>query len=161
MNGRGSMVESGEVRGETRGGRDEVLEKILRQRERHRERSVFVRAGVVVAGGTISAFAGLLAVVAPEFGLPLLLLGLRLLALEFDRAARAYARAARLARGVGGRLRRLLPRSRRGVVLTVVVPVVVVAAAVAVLLAGGHCRERPRRAPRGYAKNELLEYERQ
>jgi hypothetical protein len=62
---------------------------------------VLVRVGVVVAGGTISAFAGLLAAIAPEFGLPLLLLGLRPLALEFDRAARAYARVARLARRVG------------------------------------------------------------
>ena len=144
MNVRGSLVESGEVREETRGERDEVLERVLRQRERHQERSVFVRVGVVVAGGTLSVFGGLLSF-APEFGLPLLLLGLRLLALEFDWAARAYARAARLARGVGGRLRKLLPRSKRGVVLTVVV----VAAAVAVLLIGGRCRERPRRAPRG------------
>ena len=131
MNVRGSLVESGEVREETRGERDEVLERVLRQRERHQERSVFVRVGVVVAGGTLSVFGGLLSF-APEFGLPLLLLGLRLLALEFDWAARAYARAARLARGVGGRLRKLLPRSKRGVVLTVVV----VAAAVVVLLIG-------------------------
>jgi len=137
VNGRGSMVEGGDVREETRSDREEVLEKILRQRERHRERSVFVRAGVVVAGGTTSAFAGLLAVVAPEFGLPLLLLGLKLLALEFDWAARAYARVARMARRVGGRLRKLLPRSKRGVVLTVVTTVVVVAAAVSVLLIGG------------------------
>ncbi len=132
MNGRGSLVESSEVRKETQGERDEVLERVLRQRERHRERSVLVRACVVVAGGTIGVFAGLLSVIAPEFGLPLLLLGLRLLALEFDWAAWAYARVARLARGVGGRLRKLLPRSKRGVVLTVVV----VAAAVVVLLIG-------------------------
>jgi len=63
---------------------------------------VLVRVGVVVAGGTISAFAGLLAAIAPEFGLPLLLLGLRLLALELDWAARAYARVARLACRVEG-----------------------------------------------------------
>ena len=57
----------------------------------------------------------------------LLLLGLRLLALEFDWAARAYAGVARLARKVGGRLRKLFPRSKRGIVLTVVVAAVVVA----------------------------------
>jgi hypothetical protein len=102
VSGRGSLVESSEVCKRRGGERDEVLERVLRQRERHPERSVFVRIGVVVAGGTISAFAGLLAVIAPEFGLPLLLLGLRLLALEFDWAARAYARVARLARRVGG-----------------------------------------------------------
>jgi hypothetical protein len=121
VNVRGSLVASSEVKEETHSERDEVLERILRQRERHQERSVFARIGVVVAGGAVSVFGGLLAVVAPEFGLPLLLLGLRLLALEFDWAARAYARVARLARRVGGRLRKLLPDSKRGVVLTVVV----------------------------------------
>ena len=134
VNVRGSLVESSEVREEMRGGRDEVLERVLGQRERHRERSVFVRAGVVVAGGAVSVFAALLAVIAPEFGVPLLLLGLRLLALEFDWAARAYARVAHVARGVGGRLRRLLPRSKRGVVLTVVVAAAVVVLPIGVSL---------------------------
>jgi hypothetical protein len=128
------LVESSEVREETRVERDEVLERVLGQRERHRERSVFARAGVVVAGGAVSVFAGLLAVIAPEFGLPFLLLGLRLLALEFDWAARAYARVARLARRVGGRLRKLLPRSKRGIVLTVVVAAAVVVLPIGVAL---------------------------
>jgi len=123
------LVEGGEVSEGARGERDGVLERVLGQRERHRERSVFARAGVVVAGGTVGVVGGLLALIAPEFGLPLLLLGLRLLALKFDCAARAYARVARLARGAGGRLRKLLPRSKRGVVLAVVVA----AAAVVVL----------------------------
>lgn len=134
VNVRGSLVESGELREEMQGGRDEVLERVLGQRERHRERSVFVRAGVVVAGGAVSVFAALLAVIAPEFGVPLLLLGLRLLALEFDWAARAYARVARVARGVGGRFRRLLPRAKRGVVLTVVVAAVAVVLPIGVSL---------------------------
>jgi hypothetical protein len=134
VNVRGLLVESSEVREETRVERDEVLERVLGQRERHRERSVFARAGVVVAGGAVSVFAGLLAVIAPEFGLPFLLLGLRLLALEFDWAARAYARVARLARRVGGRLRKLLPRSKRGIVLTVVVAAAVVVLPIGVAL---------------------------
>jgi hypothetical protein len=134
VNDRGSLVESSEVREETLSEREEVLERVLRQRERHLERSVFARAGVVVAGGTISVFAALLTAIAPEVGLPLLLLGLRLLALEFDWAARAYARVARLARGVEGRLRKLLPRSKRGVVLTVVVTAAVVALPIGVAL---------------------------
>ena len=91
MNGRGSLVESSGVREETQGERDELLESVLRQRDRHWERPVFARVGV--AGGTVSVFAALLSVITPEFGLPLLLLGLRLLALEFDWAVRAYARA--------------------------------------------------------------------
>ncbi len=134
LNVRGSLVESSEVREQTRGGPDGELERVLGQRERHRERSVFVRAGVVVTGGAVSVFAALLAVIAPEFGVPLLLLGLRLLALEFDWAARAYARVARVACGVGGRLRRLLPRSKRGVVLTVVVAAAVVVLPIGVSL---------------------------
>jgi hypothetical protein len=134
MNGRGSLVGSSEVREETRGERHEVLERVLGQRERHRERSVFVRGGVVVAGGTVSLLACLLAVIAPEFGLPLLLLGLKLLALKFDWAARAYARVARLARTVGGRLRKVLPRSKRSVVLAVAVVVAVVVLPIGVAL---------------------------
>jgi hypothetical protein len=102
VNVRGSRVERSKVWEETPGEHEETLERALRQRARHRDRSVVLRAAVVALGGTIGVFAGLLAVVAPEFGLPLLLLGFRLLALEFDWAARAYARAARLARGVGG-----------------------------------------------------------
>ena len=129
VNVRGSLIESSEEQDETRGERDEVLGRVLGHRRSHRERSVFVRVGVVVAGGTLSVFAGLLSVIAPEFGLPLLLLGLKLLALEFDWAARAYARVARLARRVGGRLRKLLPRSKRDAVL-----MLVVVAAVAVQL---------------------------
>jgi hypothetical protein len=127
VNVRGSSVKNGEAHEETRGKRDEVLERVLRQRERHRKRSLFERACVVVAGGTIGVFAGPLAAIAPEFGVPLLLLGLRLLALEFDWAARFYVRVARMARGVGGRLRKLLPRSTPGVVLAVVLAAAVVA----------------------------------
>jgi hypothetical protein len=134
VNGRGSQAEGDEVREETCGEYGEVLQRVLRQRERHRERSVLVRGGVVVGGGTVSLLACPLAVIAPEFGLPLLLVGLRLLALEFDWAARAYARVARLARRVGGRLRKLLPRSKRGVVLTVVVVAALVVLPIVVTL---------------------------
>lgn len=114
MDTQGTLLESSEARDVGYSEPDEVLQRVLGQRERHRGRSVFVRAGVVVAGGTVSVFAGLLSVVSPEFGLPLLLFGIRLLALEFDWAARVYARVARLARRGGGRLRKLLPRSKRG-----------------------------------------------
>ena len=59
VNVRGSLVESGELREEMQGGRDEVLERVLGQRERHRERPVFVRAGVVVTGGAKNKAIGL------------------------------------------------------------------------------------------------------
>lgn len=119
---------SGERPDEDVGGKvevDETLARVFERRERHRERSLFVRAGVVVAGGAVSLSAALLSVVTPELGLPLLLFGLRLLALEFDWAARLYAKVARLAKRVAGRFRKLLPTSRFGVAVAVVVLVTV------------------------------------
>lgn len=104
---------------------DETLARMFERRERHRGRSIFVRAGVVVAGGAVSLFAALLSVVAPEFGLPLLLVGLRLLALEFDWAARLYTKVAKLAKRVAGKLRKFWPKSKVGAALTVVALVVV------------------------------------
>lgn len=86
-----------EVEGEERG--DAVLQRVLLQRGRHRKRSIFVRAGIVIAGGAASVVAAPL-LLAPELGLPLLLFGLRLLALEFDWAARLYARVEKFARRV-------------------------------------------------------------
>ena len=109
-----------------------VMERVMRQRERHRERSVLVRAGVVVAGGAVSVFAAPLSLVVPELGLPLLLFGLRLLALEFDRAARLYVRVEKLARKILGFLKRLF-KSKRNIAIAVVIGIVV-AVAVRVLV---------------------------
>lgn len=113
------------VEGEERG--DAVLERVLIQREKHRGRSIFVRAGVVIAGGAISVFAAPLSVVAPELGLPLLLFGLRLLALEFDWAARLYVRVEKFARRVLGGLKRLF-KSKRNIAIAVVIGAVVAVA---------------------------------
>ena len=117
------------VEGEERG--DAVLERVLAQREKHRGRSIFVRAGVVVAGGAVSVFATPLSVLSPELGLPLLLFGLRLLALEFDWAVRLYVRVEKLARRVLGFFRRLLRsmfKSKRRIAITVVIMAVWTAA---------------------------------
>ena len=110
------------VKREERG--DEVMERVLLQREEHRGRSIFVRAGVVVAGGAVSVFATPLSVLSPELGLPLLLFGLRLLALEFDWAARLYVRVEKRARKVLGFFKRLLRsmfKSKRRIAITVVI----------------------------------------
>ena len=65
-------------------------------RERHRERSPALRA-VVIGGGWAAAVLGIaLVLVLPELGLPLLVVGLRLLALRYAWAARAYLPVARL-----------------------------------------------------------------
>ena len=128
MESREKMAVEGEERGET------VLERVMRQREQHQQRSIFVRAGVVVAGGAVGVFAVPLSLPSPELGLPLLLFGLRLLALEFDWAAhlyaRVYVRAEKLARKGLGAFKRLLG-SKRGIAL-VVVSAIVMAVGVAV-----------------------------
>lgn len=108
-----------EVRGAGSAEVDATLARVFERRERHRERSIFVRAGVVVAGGAVSLFAALLSIITPEFGLPLLLFGLRLLALEFDWAARLYTKVAKLAKRVAGSLRKLWPKSKVGVALVI------------------------------------------
>jgi len=65
-------------------------------RERHRHRSHAARALTVVGGGLAGVVGALLLVPLPELGFPLLLVGLRLLALEYEWAARLYAPVARL-----------------------------------------------------------------
>lgn len=111
---------------------DAVLERVLAQRGRHRKRPILVRAGVVVAGGAVSVFAAPLSLVVPELGLPLLLFGLRLLALEFDRAARLYVRVEKFARRVLGFLKRLFSK-KRNIAIAVAIGAVV-ALAVRVLV---------------------------
>ena len=65
-------------------------------RRRHRERSTARRVATAV-GGWLAVVSGLLVVLPlPEIGLPLLLVGLRILALRYDWAARAYLPVARL-----------------------------------------------------------------
>ena len=65
-------------------------------RERHRNQRRGRRAAVIAGGWVVGAFGLLLVVPVPELGLPLLLVGLRLLALRYDWAARAYLPVARL-----------------------------------------------------------------
>jgi hypothetical protein len=117
----------GEVRGADSTEMDATLARVFERRERHRERSIFFRIGVVVAGGAVSLFAALLSIVTPEFGLPLLLFGLRLLALEFDWAARLYTKVAKVAKKVAGSLRRLWPKSKVGVAVVILALVAVAA----------------------------------
>ena len=55
-----------------------------------------MRALAVLGGGLVGLIGVVLVVPLPELGLPLLLVGLRLLALEYEWAARAYVPVARL-----------------------------------------------------------------
>ena len=84
----------------------------------------------MIAGGAISVFAVPL-LLAPELGLPLLLFGLRLLALEFDWAVRLYARVEKSARRLFGLLKRLYKsmfKSKRRIAVTVLIWAVVTVA---------------------------------
>jgi hypothetical protein len=68
---------------------------------------------------------------APELGLPLLLFGLRLLALEFDWAVRLYVRVEKLGRRLFGLLKRLYKsmfKSKRRIAVTVLIWAVVTVA---------------------------------
>lgn len=71
--------------------REEALGRVLARRARHRGRGLPLRVAVAVLAVVVLVASLPLVVVLPELGLPLLLWALSLLALEFDRAAQAYA----------------------------------------------------------------------
>ena len=71
--------------------RQAALARVMQQRSAGRARPVAVRIVVAAAGVLAALVAVPLVVVLPELGVPLLLLALRLLAVEFDWAARGYA----------------------------------------------------------------------
>ena len=80
------------------------VERLRQRKERHRQRSRLVRV-LVAAGGFLTVAGGISLLVLPGPGIPLLVVGLGLLALEFDWAEAAFVRtlekaeqAARLAR---------------------------------------------------------------
>jgi uncharacterized protein (TIGR02611 family) len=74
--------------------RPELLVKLQERKERHKQRNIFHRVAVVVAGVLIVA-AGIVMSLpgAPGPGIVTILLGLGFLALEFDRAERLLERA--------------------------------------------------------------------
>ncbi|MGW0251390.1 PGPGW domain-containing protein [Nocardia goodfellowii] len=67
-----------------------AMPRVIARRERHRRRSLFVRVPVATAGIVLGA-AGIPLLLIPELGIPAVLLGLRLLALEFEGATSAQA----------------------------------------------------------------------
>jgi uncharacterized protein (TIGR02611 family) len=81
-----------------------VDDRLRRRRERERARPLVVR-GLVVLAGFAAVLAGLALMVLPGPGIPVLILGLGLLSLEFDWAER-------LLRYVLQRAERVTPESR-------------------------------------------------
>ena len=72
-------------------GRDEALARVLAYREHGRSRAAVSRVALAVLGGALLIASVPLVIVLPEAGIPAILVGLRLLAVEVDWAARAYA----------------------------------------------------------------------
>jgi hypothetical protein len=71
--------------------RDAALSRVFAYRERGRARPMPVRAALAVCGGVLLVASIPMIVLLPELGMPALLIALRLLAVEADWAARAYA----------------------------------------------------------------------
>lgn len=71
--------------------REAALARVYAYRERGRGRSVPLRAAVAVLGGVLLVASIPLIVLLPELGIPALLVAFRLLAVEADWAACAYA----------------------------------------------------------------------
>ena len=82
---------------------EEALARLEEARDRHRSRSPGHRLAVLAGGWAAGLLGVVLVLPLPELGLPLLVVGLRLLALRYDWAARAYLPVARL----GARLKAL------------------------------------------------------
>jgi hypothetical protein len=71
--------------------REAALERVFAYRERGRDRSMLLRALVAVLGAALLLVSIPLIVLLPELGVPALLIAFRLLAVEANWAARAYA----------------------------------------------------------------------
>ncbi|MGA8254463.1 MAG: hypothetical protein WBW75_27795 [Mycobacterium sp.] len=71
--------------------RDAALSRVFAYRERGQARPMPVRAALAVFGGVLLVASIPMIVLLPEVGIPALLIALRLLAVEADWAARAYA----------------------------------------------------------------------
>ena len=73
------------------GGRPPLIERVRARRDRHRERNRIYRAVFAVAGFVVLA-AGIVMLVTPGPGIPVIILGLGMLALEFAWAERLLER---------------------------------------------------------------------
>ena len=72
-------------------GREAALARVLDYRERGRRRPWPLRVALAIMGVALLVASVPLVIVLPEFGVPALLVGLRLLAVEADWAAHAFA----------------------------------------------------------------------
>ena len=73
------------------GGRPPLIERVRARRDRHKERNRIYRAVFAVVGFVVLA-AGVIMLVTPGPGIPVIILGLAMLALEFAWAERSLER---------------------------------------------------------------------
>jgi uncharacterized protein (TIGR02611 family) len=102
---------------ETRGRRSPLIERVRARQQRHRERNRIFRAAFAVAGFVV-LLAGLVMLVTPGPGIPVIILGLTMLALEFAWAERWLERVVDRAERAVEQVRHGSP-ARRAAVLSI------------------------------------------
>jgi uncharacterized protein (TIGR02611 family) len=113
------------------GGRPTLIERVRARRDRHKERNRIYRAAFAVAGFVVLA-AGVVMLVTPGPGIPVIILGLGMLALEFAWAERWLERLVTRAEQAVDQVTKGSP-ARRAVLLAIGV-IAVVASVVIVIL---------------------------
>jgi uncharacterized protein (TIGR02611 family) len=101
--------------GET-GGRPPLIERVRARRERHRQRNRLVRIAFALAGFVV-LLAGVIMLVTPGPGIPVIILGLGMLALEFAWAERWLERILNRAEQAVDQVTQGSPLRRAAVVL--------------------------------------------
>jgi uncharacterized protein (TIGR02611 family) len=111
------------------GGRPTLIERVRARRDRHKERNRIYRAAFAVAGFVVLA-AGVVMLVTPGPGIPVIILGLGMLALEFAWAERWLERLVTRAEQAVDQVTKGSPARRAGLlaigVIAVVASVVIV-----------------------------------
>jgi uncharacterized protein (TIGR02611 family) len=102
---------------ETGGGRPPLMERVRARQQRHRERNRIFRVGFAGAGFLV-LFAGIVMLVTPGPGIPAIILGLTMLALEFAWAERWLERVVDRAERAVEQVRHGSP-ARRAAVLSI------------------------------------------
>jgi uncharacterized protein (TIGR02611 family) len=113
------------------GGRPTLIERVRARRDRHKERNRIYRAAFAVAGFVVLA-AGVVMLVTPGPGIPVIILGLGMLALEFAWAERWLERLVTRAEQAVDQVTKGSP-ARRALLLAIGV-IAVVASVVIVIL---------------------------
>jgi uncharacterized protein (TIGR02611 family) len=113
---------------ETR-GRTPLIERVRARRDRHKQRNRFYRVAFAVAGFVV-LLAGVIMLVTPGPGIPVILLGLGMLALEFAWAERWLERVLARAEAAVDQVAQSSPWQRAALVALGVVSVIALGAIV-------------------------------